>query len=94
MKEFFKLKDIAVLIIIILELLLVILGLTLINFNNLQLSLFNSNAFIIACTVWGISTLLDRKTYYNFWDFSAVFGFAYICFWVLFELTKVIPPIP
>lgn len=91
MKEFFKIKDSAVLVIIILELILVILGLTLINLNNLPVSLFNPNSFIIACTIWGISALLDKKTYYTFWDFLATIGFVYICFWVLFELTKIIP---
>lgn len=91
MKEFFKLRDKATLVMIVLEILLVILGLTLINLNNLPVSLFNLNASIVAFVIWGISALLDKKTYYNFCDFSAVFGFAYICFWVIFELTKIIP---
>lgn len=91
MKEFFKLRNKGILVMLVLQVLLVALGLTLINLNNLRVSLFNSNAFIVAFFICGISTLLDKKTYYNFWDFSTVFGFVYICFWIIFELTKLTP---
>jgi hypothetical protein len=91
MKEFFKLRDKGILVMIVLEVLMVLLGVTLINLNNLPVSLFNLNAFIVACVIWGISALLEKKTYYTFWDFLAIIGFVYICFWVLFELTKIVP---
>lgn len=90
MKNFFSVKYLKeVRILLFLESLLITSGLFLIYNSDLPVSLFNLNALIVSGVILLISSLLDSIKYFNFWTFLSVGTFIYICFWVIFELTKI-----
>lgn len=89
MKNFFSIEYLKqVWVILFLEMLMIMIGVSLINLNNLPVSFFNMNALIVAGSILLISSLLDRVKYFNFWTLFVFGNFIYICWWVIFELTK------
>jgi hypothetical protein len=90
MKNFFSIKHLKeVAFLLFLESLMIILCLTMIYRNDVPVSLFNLNALIVSGAILIICSLLDSIKYFNFWVFLSVGTFIYMCFWVLFELTKI-----
>lgn len=69
-----------------------ILGLLFIGISNSSdfphLEYFDWRALVIALFVWGLSSLLDKRLYFNFWCFLTSTIFAYWAFWFMFLLFK------
>jgi hypothetical protein len=83
MKKFFALEhyiDLKFLLFLEVVILLLGLGLT----RHMHLNYFSLGASIISIVIYGLSALLDRKTYWNFFTLISVMFFTYGCFWFIF----------
>jgi len=73
-------------IMFILVSLIILLGLMLINANNLDVNYWDWRAFFLATVIWLISSAVDKDRYWNLAHMLGVNSFMYIVWWAIFKI--------
>lgn len=96
MREFISIKYFKELkVLFILEFLILIFGTILMRtkevdhfFEIHDVSLFNLYALLISLFIWGLSSILDRKLYFNLATLIGTGFIIYGSFWFMFEIIR------
>jgi len=83
-------------ILFILEFLIILFGSILLRtpgmvefFEINDVSLFNPYALLISLLIWGLSSLLDKKLYFNLATLLGTGFITYGSFWFMFEIMSI-----
>jgi hypothetical protein len=79
-----KFKELRVLF--ILEILIMLLLSMLVSVNKFDINYWNWKAFTISIVIWSLSSIVDKKKYFNLATLLGTGSFIYLIWWFIFNL--------